>query len=87
MVATFNKQSHLKYAATGINASLLHVIIGFYPFDMSGIILRRFYDDCDDCDSVQLYLINFHLFLMVILNGCNVILSSASTINVRNDSN
>lgn len=87
MVATFNKESHLKYAATGINVTLLHVIIGFYPFDISGIVLRRFYDNCDDCNSVQLYFIDFRLFLMIILNGCNVTLSSPSTINVRNNFN
>lgn len=87
MVATFNKHSHLKYAATGINTTLLHVIIRFYPFDMSGIILRRFYDDCNDCDSIQLSLNDFNLFLTVILNGCNITLSTLSTINVRNNIN
>lgn len=84
MVATFNKRSHLKYAATEINTTLLHVTVRFYPFDMSGTILRRFFDDCEDCSSVQLNLIDFRLYLSAILNGCNFTLQSLSTVNVRN---
>jgi len=85
MAATFNKQSHLKYAAVEINTTLLHVTVRFYPFDMSGTILRRFFDDCEDCDSVQLNLIDCRMFLTVILNGCNVTLPSPSTVNVRDN--
>lgn len=85
MVATFDKQSHVKYAATEINTSMLHVVLRFYPFDIvSGTLLRRFDDNCDDCNSVQLNLIDCRLFLTVISDRCNVTLSSLSTINVRN---
>lgn len=84
VVATFDKQSHVKYAATETNTTLLHVVIRFYPFDvMSGTILRRFDDNCDDCDSIQLSLIDSHIFLTVILDGCNHTLPSPLTINVR----
>lgn len=83
MVATFDKQSHLKYAATEINTTLLYVTIRFYPFDISGTLLRRFNDNCEDCNSVKLSLINCRLVLTVVLDRYNVILSSSSTINVR----
>lgn len=84
MVATFNKQSHLKYAATEVKTTLLYITIRFYPFDGSGVILRRFHDDiCDDCDSVQLDLVDCQLFLTVSLKGCNVTLLSPSAIQVR----
>lgn len=86
MVATFNKQSHIKYAAAEINTTLLHVAVRFYPFDMSGIILRRFFDDCEDCDNVELNLTDGRLFLTAVLNGCDVTLPSpSSTVNVRNN--
>lgn len=86
MVATFDKESYIKYAATEINTTLLYVVMRFYPFSMSGILLRRFYDDCDDCDSyVQLNLIDCHIILITILNGCNVTIQFPSTINVRNN--
>lgn len=83
MVATFDKQSHLKYATTEINTTLLYITIRFYSFDVSGTILRRFNDDCEDCNSIQLNLINCRLFLTVVLEGYNVILKSSSSINVR----
>lgn len=87
MVATFNKESYIKYAATEINTTLLSIVIRFYPFSMSGVLLRRFDDDCEDCDSyVQLKLNDCRLFLVIILNGCNVTLQFPSTINVRNNS-
>ncbi|XP_025192604.1 uncharacterized protein LOC112592664 [Melanaphis sacchari] len=84
MVATFDKQSHIKYAAMETSTTLLYVVIQFYPFDMSGTILRRFdNDDCDDdyCNSIQLNLINFYLILTVNLDGCNVTLQSPSIVN------
>jgi hypothetical protein len=86
MVATFDKQSYIKYAAMEISMTLLHVVVQFYPFDMSGTILRRFdNDDCDGyCNSIQLNLIDFHLILTVnLLDGCNITLQSPSTVNVR----
>ncbi|XP_026805571.1 uncharacterized protein LOC113548730 [Rhopalosiphum maidis] len=83
MVATFDKQSYIKYAAMEISMTLLHVVVHFYPFDMSGTILRRFdNDDCDGyCNSIQLNLIDFHLILTVNLDGCNITLQSPSTVN------
>lgn len=88
MVATFNKQSHLKYSATEIKTTLLYITIRFYPFNGSGIILRRFHDDvCDDCDSIQLDLIDCRLILTVSLKGCNFTLLIPSTIQVRNNVN
>jgi len=89
MVATFDKKSHIKYAAMETSTTLLHVIVQFYPFDMSGTVLRRFGDDNDNdgcdgvCDSVQLNLIDFRILLKVTLDGCNVTLQSSSTVNVR----
>jgi len=86
MVATFNKQSHIKYAAMETSMTLLHVIVQFYPFDMSGTILRRYDDECRGyCNTIHLNIIDFHLILMIILDGCNVTLQSPSTINVRNN--
>lgn len=85
MVATFNKKSQIKYAITEVNMTLLHVAMRFYPFDMSSILLRRFYDNCDDCDSVQLNFIDTHLFLTTILDGHKTILKSPSPVNVRNN--
>jgi len=86
MVATFDKQSHIKYAAMEISTTLLHVVVQFYPFDMSGTILRRYDDDCESsCNSVHLNIIDFRLILTVILNGCNVTLQNPSTVNVRNN--
>lgn len=82
MVATFDKKSQLKYAATEINSTLLHVILRFYPFDMSGTILRRFYDDCKFCGNVKLDLIDCHISLTTNFDGCNVSLLSSSTVNV-----
>lgn len=84
MVATFDKQSYIKYAATKINTTLLHIIMRFYPFDMSGILLQRFYDDCEDCFSVQLNFIDRRLFFTVSLDGHSTTLESPSFINVRN---
>lgn len=84
MVATFDKQSYLKYTATEFNNTLLHINVRFYPFDLSGTILRRFYDNCEDCDSIKLILTDFHILLIAILRGHNVTLLSSSTINVRN---
>lgn len=83
MVATFDKNSYLKYAATEINTTLLYVTLRFYSFYMSGTILRRFNDDCEDCHTVQLSLIDYSLFLMVVLGGHKIVLKSSSTINVR----
>jgi len=86
MVATFNRHSHIKYAAMETSTTLLHVVIQFYPFDMSGTILRRYDDGCEGyCNSVHLNMIDFCLILTVILDGCNVTLQSPSTINVRNN--
>jgi len=85
MVATFDKHSYIKYTATGINTTLLHIVVRFYPFDMSGTILQRFNYECEQCDNVQLNLINSHLFLTVIFNGCNITLQCPSTINVSNN--
>lgn len=83
MVTTFDKQSHIKYAAMETSTTLLHVVVQFYPFDMSGTILRRFDNDCDGyCDSIQLNLIDFRLILIVDIDGCNVTLQSTSTVNV-----
>ncbi|XP_025406324.1 uncharacterized protein LOC112680444 [Sipha flava] len=82
MVATFDKLSHIKYAATAVNMSMLNIFLRFYPFDMSGTILRRFFDDCNDCGSVCLSLIDCHLFLEVNIHGCNVTLLSPSTIKI-----
>lgn len=82
MVATFDKNSHLKYADMEINMTLLHVYLRFYPFDPSGTILKRIHDDCKDCNSVHLNMIDNHLFLTAILDGCNFTLRSPSTINV-----
>ncbi|XP_050060956.1 uncharacterized protein LOC114129897 isoform X2 [Aphis gossypii] len=82
MVTTFDKQSHIKYAATETSTTLLHVVVQFYPFGMSGTILRRFDNDCDGyCNSIQLNLIDFRLILIVDIDGCNVTLQSTSTIN------
>ncbi|XP_060872794.1 uncharacterized protein LOC132946753 [Metopolophium dirhodum] len=82
MVATFDKQSHIKYAAMETSTTLLHVVVQFYPFDMSGTILRRYDDDCEDCgNSVHLNIIDSRLILTVILDGCNVTLQNPSTIN------
>lgn len=83
MVATFDKQSHIKYAATEVNMTMLNVILRFYPFDMSGTILRRFFDDCSDCGSISLNMIDCRLYLKINIYGCNITLLSSSTINVR----
>lgn len=85
MVATFNKKSQIKYAITEVNITLLHVAMRFYPFDMSSILLRRFYDNCDDCNSVQLNFIDNRLFLTTILDRHKTILQSPSPVNVRNN--
>lgn len=86
MVATFDKHSHIKYAAMETSTTLLHVVVQFYPFDMSGTILRRYDDDCEGyCNSVHLNIIDSRLNLTVILNGCSVTLQSPFTINVRNN--
>lgn len=82
MVATFDKHSHLKYAATEINMTLLHVYLRFYPFDQSGTVLKRIDDGCKDCNSVHVNLIDNRLFLTAILDGCNFTLRSPSIINV-----
>lgn len=84
MVATFDEKSYIKYAPTKINTTLLHIIMRFYPIDISGILLQRFYDDCEDCFSVQLNFIDRRLFLTVNLGGHNTTLESSSFINVRN---
>lgn len=85
MVATFNKQSYIKYAAVETSTTLLYVVVQFYPFDMSGTILRRYDDKCGGyCNSIHLNMIDFRLILMIILDGCNVTLQSPSIINVRN---
>lgn len=86
MVATFDKQSHIKYASMEKSTTLLYVVIQFYPFDMSGTLLRRYDDNCEGCcNSVHLDIIDFRLILTVVLNGCNVKLQNPSTINVRNN--
>lgn len=86
MVATFNKQSHIKYAAVETSTTLLHVVVQFYPFDMSGTILRRYDDECRGyCNSIHLNMKDFRLILTIILDRCNVTLQSPSTINVRNN--
>lgn len=86
MVATFDKHSHIKYAAMETSTTLLHVVVQFYPFDMSGTILRRYDDDCEGyCNSVHLNIIDSRLNLTVILNECSVTLQSPFTINVRNN--
>lgn len=85
MVATFDKQSYIKYAATEINTTLLHIVMRFFPFDMAyGILLRRFYDNCEDCYSVQLNLTDRRLFLTASLGERNTTLESPSFVNVRN---
>jgi len=86
MVATFDKHSHIKYAAMETSTTLLHVVVQFYPFDMSGTILRRYDDDCEgSCNSVHLNIIDSRLILTVVLDGCSVTLQNPSTINVRNN--
>lgn len=82
MVATFEKNSHLNFAATEINSTLLHIILRFYPFVMSGTILRRFYDDCKFCGNVKLDLIDCHISLTTTFDKCNVSLLSPSTVKV-----
>lgn len=84
MVATFDKSSKIEYAATGINITLLHVVMRFYSFDAFGTLLQQINNACTECSRVQLSLINFRLTLTVILDGCNSTLLSSSTINVRN---
>lgn len=87
MVATFDKESHIKYSATEVNTTMLNVVVRFYPFDISGTILRRFFDDCSDCGSVYLKLIDSRLLLEVYMYRCNVTLLSPSTIYVSKSEN
>ncbi|XP_050527942.1 A disintegrin and metalloproteinase with thrombospondin motifs adt-1-like [Daktulosphaira vitifoliae] len=83
MVYTFDKDALVQYSSTNIENSILHIFIRFYPLGGTGTLLRRFHDDCDKCDTVELSLANYDLILMAFLNGCTTKIYTSSIINVR----